>query len=146
MIQDSSSFYDSTLGSHPRALFYKPVKSWYKTIDRWFPPFSACISHPALRGKDTPSSQWHAVVSIVFGALWGTGIWLIPTGLSWPSPLGLPWLQVSGLLSRLLFVLKLFCLWLCWVFAAMLRLSSSCSGQGVLSGCGARVSHCGGFS
>lgn len=72
--------------------------------------------------------------------------WLIPAGLSWPSLLGRQWLQVSGLLSSFLFVLKLFYLCLCWVFVAMLRLFSSCSERGVLSSCGARVSHCGGIS
>ena len=33
--------------------------------------------------------------------------------------------------------------WLCWVIFALCRLFSSCSKQGLLSGCGARASHCG---
>ena len=34
----------------------------------------------------------------------------------------------------------------CWVFVAVHRAFSSCSEQGLLSGCGARASHCTGFS
>ena len=36
--------------------------------------------------------------------------------------------------------------WLHWVFTAVHRLSSSCGEQGLLSSCGVRASHCGGFS
>ena len=38
------------------------------------------------------------------------------------------------------------CLWLCWVFVAVCWLFSNCSEQGLLFGCGAWASHCGGFS
>ena len=40
----------------------------------------------------------------------------------------------------------LFIYWLCWVFVAVCRHFSGCGEQGLLSSCGAQISHCSGFS
>ena len=37
-------------------------------------------------------------------------------------------------------------IWLCWVFVAARGLFSSCGNWGATLRCGARASHCGGFS
>ena len=55
-------------------------------------------------------------------------------------------LCVCVCLSVCSFKFHLFIYWLCWVFAAVCGHFSGCGKQGLLSSCGARTSHCSGFS
>ena len=45
-----------------------------------------------------------------------------------------------------LYIYDIYLFWLHWVFVAAIGHSSSCRERGLLSGCGAWVFHCGGFS
>ena len=55
-------------------------------------------------------------------------------------------LCVCVCLSMCSFKFYLFIYWLCWVFAAVCGHFSGCGQQGLLSSCGARISHCSGLS